>query len=411
MWTLIRKNRPFGRLLLSSLVSELGSHFTYMLMIVLSYEEHRSMVTTMGIAIASSIGALVFGSLAGVWVERWNPVRVMVVANLLQALLIGALFWLPVNMWIYYMVAFALAVVRSFLTPAWRKYQVHVVDESDMMNANASIQATRESLKIIGPILAVAVLGLVPKDSQVIGYLIDAVSYVLCAVVLFGLPAATPTEAQATGASGGQSFREQWAEGFRPLKHPILAAVAGMFVLILVGISGADVIFTAHVTATGNESLDVGYLFAALSAGLILASVFGTKFFSRWPLAIRLGGATLAIGLCELWIGVSGSLLSMAAAAFVLGLFNSIYNISASTYMQVTVPRAQIGRFFGLMGSIFSTAMLLGLALNGLLGVFLTPQAVLYWTGGVLSLAGVLSMFVITIAERRYKQQMADTAS
>lgn len=415
MLELLKSNRPFGRLLVSSLISELGSHFTYMLLIVMSYEATGSMMTTMGIAMSGSIASLVMGSVAGVWVERWRPVSVMVISDLTLAVIIGALFWLPVNMWVYYGAAFATAVVRSFQTPATRKFQLAVVKEDDMLHANAALQATRESLKIIGPILAVAVLGLLPANLKAAGYLVDAVSYVLCAMLLFGLrsPKEEVRNEEAKQSAGKKpSFRQQWVEGFQPFKHPVIAASVIMFLCIIIGIAGADVIFTAHVATSGHSSLDVGYVFAALSAGLILASVAGTSYFSKWPLALRLGGATVLIGVFEALIGVFQGLIGMAIAAFVLGLFNSVYNISASTYMQLTVPREQIGRFFGLVSSLFSAVSLIGLAINGLLGTFLTPQAVLLWTGGIIAVVGLISLFVIAAAERKHAaQQVAEEDS
>src|SRR3569833_2964360 len=158
MLGLLKRNRPFARLLVSSLISELGSHFTYMLLIVMSYEATGSMITTMGIAMSGSIASLLMGSVAGVWVEHWRPVAVMVISDLVFAAIIGALFWLPVNLWVYYAASFATAVVRSFQAPATRKFQLMVIDKDDMMQATAALQAPRESLKIIGPILAVTVL-------------------------------------------------------------------------------------------------------------------------------------------------------------------------------------------------------------------------------------------------------------
>lgn len=409
MFALIRRNRRFARLLSAAMVSELGSHFTYMLLIVMSYEATKSVMTTMGVAIASSIGTLLMGSVSGVLVDQRSPVRVMVTVNVVQALVISSLFWLPVTMWSYYVVAFVMAVLSTFTYPASRKYQVAVVGEEDLMNANASITTTRETLKILGPLLAVTVLSLFAPEWQKIGYLIDAGTFVLSALILTTLGFAMPEE-DAAGEGAGKkqgkaSFREQWKEGFAPLKHPIIGAVVVMFLFIILGIGGVEVIFTAHVAANGHSSLDVGYLFAALSAGLILTSMLGTKYFAKWPLALRLGGATLGIGLFMGAIGLNSALVGMAAAAFALGLFNSVYNVSASTYLQQAVPRAQIGRFFGLISSLFSAVGLLGLAVNGLLGTFMQPQTVLLWVGGVLSVSGVASMVVITLAARKQEKQ------
>ncbi|HEU4964368.1 MAG TPA: MFS transporter [Bacilli bacterium] len=403
MIKLIRRNKAFGKLLAASMISEMGSHFTYMLLIVLAYEETKSVMTTMGITIASSVGTLLMGSVSGVLVDRRRPVQVMVLSNLLQALAISSLFFLPVSTWSYYVMSFIMAVLATFQAPASRKYQVTVVQEDELMEANASMQTGREALKIIGPLLAVTVLSVFAPEWRKIGYLIDGTSFILCALILTSLGFSwKKQEAEKEASSAEKSrFVEQWREGFAPLKQPILAAVVLMFLFIIIGIGGVEVIFTAHVSEAGYSSLAVGYLFAALSAGLILASMFGTKYFAKWPLAIRLGGATLGIGLFMGAVGLNANLIAMSAASFVLGLFNSVYNVSASTYMQKAVPREQLGRFFGLVSSLFSAVGLLGLAINGVLGTILEPHLVLLWVGGILSVTGCVSMVVIGLAERK----------
>lgn len=403
MWKLMQQNRRFARLVIATLISEMGSNFTYMLMMVMSYERTESLLGTMGIAISASIGSLVMGSVSGVLVERRSPVAVMVLFTSLQALLVGSLFFLPTNMWVYYAAAFVAAILRTFLNPVTRKYQLMVIAEDDMMNANAALTTARESLKIIGPMLAVFILSLFPPDLQKVGYLIDVASYLAVVLILLGLGLKhpEPEDGAAKPRPGKASFRQLWAEGFQPLKHPIIGTVVFNFLFIILGIGGADVILTAHVHQSGNPAIFVGYLFASLSAGLILTSMFGARWFSKWPLPIRLGGTVLALGVCEIMIAATSEIVYMMLAAFLLGMFNAVYNVSATTYMQLTVARDRIGRFFGLISSVFSAASLIGLAMNGLIGTFLTPQAVLFWTGSILSVFGLMSLMTITFAERR----------
>jgi MFS transporter, DHA3 family, macrolide efflux protein len=407
MMQLLRHNRKFGKLISSSLISQMGSFFTYMLLIVISYDHNHSMLATMGITGASSIGSLIAGFFSGVVVDRGSPVRIMVTSYMCSALVIASLFWLPANVYCYYAVALLIAVFGAFSSPAFSKYQVMIVERKDLADANASFQVLREIVKIVGPGLAVFVLGLLPSEWKPIGFLIDASSYALAALLFVGRDFQAVRDTNATAElkapTEKSSFVNVWREGLQPLRNPIVTNVLILYFLIILGIAGADVILTAHVSHSGYSSLYLGYLIAAWSAGLILASLLGPRVFRKWSLAMQLGGSAVGIGVFYAGIGVCDNIYGMLASGFVLGLFNAVYNVSAPTYWQEQIPMEQIGRFFALVSSIFSVLTLVGMSLNGLLGTWYSPRLVLQVSGGAIAMVGFISIFTIMIAERRVR--------
>ena len=396
MLKILKQNLMFRRLASSLFISELGSWFSYMLLIVMTYTKTETLMTTMGIALFLSIGSLVGGALAGVIIEDKNPAKVIIITNIASALLISSLFWLPNTIQVYYVAAFAISFVSSFRTPAFNKYIVSVVQEDDLMEANGTFQSTRELVKILGPGLAATVLGVLPESQQSVGFIIDAATYILASCMFIGISLGKiePINIEKK-VKVKQSFWSRWKEGLSPIKSPIVISVLVMYVCIMLGIAGVDVTFTAHVDKSGYKAEFVGYILGALSTGMILTSIFGSKYIKKLPLALQLGGGTLGLGLFYAGIGFSTNIYLMMASAFALGVFNSGFNMSASTFWQTAIPYDQLGRFFSTITSFLSSVTLLGMGINGLIGTISTPQFVIMLCGGLILLSGLVSIFII----------------
>ncbi|MCR8643929.1 MFS transporter [Paenibacillus sp. N1-5-1-14] len=402
MLELVNKNRKFRSLLLSSMVSQLGSNFTFMLLIVMTFERTGSLISTMGVTLASTIGSIIAGLAGGFWVEERSPARVMVVTNILSAAVLIGMFFLPTTMTFYYITAFLIAVFAAFARPASSKLQVMLVESDQLMASNASRQMLNEIVKVVGPGLAVFVLTLFPKDQATVGFLIDGASYLIAAALLYSIG-----KFDKVSGSGKkdepkvkESFGKRLREGVEPLRHPVILAILAMFFFCIIAVTGFDVVLTAHISLANLPGMYTGYVISALSAGMIITSFF-SKYFMKIPMALRLGGTVCILGVGQLGIGLTTNLYAMFAFAFMMGVFNIIYNISASTLMQQLIPMEKMGRAMGFVSSFFSTVGLLGMGLGALIGELLSPGITFVIFGGALALSGFISIFTIYAAWKR----------
>jgi predicted MFS family arabinose efflux permease len=393
------RNRPFAHLLGARLVSQLGAFFTYMLLIVLSYGATHSVALTMGVMFAAAIGRLASGAFSGVAADRGNPRWLMVISDVYSAAVVAALFFLPGTVWFKYGGAFLIAVGQSFYTPSMNKFEVAIVDASALMDANALLQTVNELVKIIGPALAVFVLTLMPPSDRGIGFLINAACYLVSATLIFqlrmGSDVSRPREHAAAERHERQGWFVEWAAGAAPLRNPAVAAVVMQYVVLLLGVSGADVLMTALVGTFGYPTVDVGYLFAALSAGLILAAMTLKGYFTRWALWIQLGLTGIAMGVFYGGITAIPNIVAMLGANFLLGIFNGIFNVTSTTFWQRVVPGEVLGRFFAMVTSAFSAISLLGMAIVGYLGSIIGASDTIRLAGMLIVLGGVVSTIVM----------------
>ncbi len=413
MFTFLVKNKKFGFLVASSAISVFGAFFTYMLVIVLAYEKSQSLTSTMGITLSSAIGALLAGLFAGVFVDRMQPVKVLIVTNFLSAFVIISLFFLPYNPFYYYIAVFLIAVLNAFNVPAFTKIQVTIIHKDDYMQANASYQTIREFTRILAPGAAAFVLSLLSVEWKGLGFLIDGFSYIIAGVIIIGtfLKLSIEPESEETELKGIEKFKADWVEGWVPFKNPVIAAIMVLYFIIVLGISGFDVILSAHIFTNGLPTIYVGYIIASLSTGVILTTLIGPRFVKTWPISIRLGGSALFLGLTFFSIGISHNIVLMLVFSFLVGCFNGVYNFSSPTYFHENISHKVLGRFMGLFTSALSLISIIGMSINGILGNLYSPAFVIMLGGTLISIIGLASILFIQRSETKYKKESIQNAS
>src|SRR6266566_2678910 len=112
------RQRNFALLWFAGLISLIGD---WMLMIGLPiyvYILTRSTLATSTMFIAEIVPRLALGSVAGVFVDRWNRKRIMVITNLLLALGLLPLLLLHSIAWLWVVYGVALLDAASFLIAA-----------------------------------------------------------------------------------------------------------------------------------------------------------------------------------------------------------------------------------------------------------------------------------------------------
>lgn len=184
------RQRDFALLWFAGLISMTGDWMLFIALPVTVYELTGSAVATSGILIASRIPSLILGSVAGVFVDRWDRKQTMVLVNLVRAPLLLLLLAVdsPDRIWIVYIVAFAVSAMSQFFGPAENALLPRLVGTDHLVPANALNALNNNLSRLIGP----AIGGLVAARFGLRGVaIVDAASFFLAA----GLIAAIATSA------------------------------------------------------------------------------------------------------------------------------------------------------------------------------------------------------------------------
>ncbi len=164
----ILRQRNFGLLWAAGLISLIGDWVLVVGLPVVVYTKTGSTLATMGMVLASLIPAIALGSIAGVFVDRWDRRRLMIVVNVLLAVTLLPLLAVDaLGIWVAYAVLVAASCLAQLFEPAEAALLPSLLeggDERDLVTANALNGLNNQLARIVGPAIggvAVAAGGLV----------------------------------------------------------------------------------------------------------------------------------------------------------------------------------------------------------------------------------------------------------
>ncbi|TMF78888.1 MAG: MFS transporter [Chloroflexi bacterium] len=138
MFSLLRR-RDFALVWTASLISATGDWVLFIGLPIYVFQLTGSTLATSAMFVAELVPQIAFGSVAGVFVDRWDRKRTMVAANLILTFAILPLAFVRSadDVWIVYFVAFTESLVARFLRPAEGAMLPRLVDQRDLVAANA----------------------------------------------------------------------------------------------------------------------------------------------------------------------------------------------------------------------------------------------------------------------------------
>ncbi|HWQ13045.1 MAG TPA: MFS transporter [Roseiflexaceae bacterium] len=346
-------------------ISNLGSSFTAFALPLLIFKLTGSAINLALATSAVFLPYLLFGLVIGAWVDRVDRKRLMIAADILNAAAIASIPLLAMvgvlSVWWIYAVGFVTSTIGIAFQSAEFAAIPSLVRQEDLVTANGRIQASYSAAAVVGPLLAGALLAVLPLHDLL---LVDAASFLMSAVAL-GL-VRRPFSAAAPARTS--SVREDIVEGLRyVLSHPVLRNISLMMALVnfVASTTNAQLVLFAQ-RRLGASDAQIGYLFSAASLGIVALSLLAGVLRRRWPFSRVALGALLLQGCLtavlalttHYWAGVA-----LWAAISGLGI---LFNINTGSLRQAIVPNHLLGRVISIAGVLAWSAIPLGTFLGGL---------------------------------------------
>jgi Na+/melibiose symporter-like transporter len=382
----------------AGLISETGDWLLAIGLPVYVYQLTGSALQTSGLFIAEFLPAVAIGSVAGVFVDRWDRKRTMIVASGAQALVLLPLLAVHSSseVWLVYVVALLESVLAQFFIPANSAMLPTLVDEDRVLTANSVIGVSNSLTRLVGAPAGGLVIGIWGAGAVV---LLDAVTFGLAAVLIASI--AVPGRVRTVAAAdiqGTVSVVREWVEGLRLIRRTrtlfALLFIGGMSSLAQGIFLVLYVVFIFRVVHGG--ATEVGWIRGVQALGGLGGSLLVGAFGSRVPPARLLAFSLVAFGLADLGIWNSQEIIEgfiLPAVLFVLaGTPGAGIGLALQTQLQLSVEDRYRGRVFGSLGTTSALLQLLGMVLAGTLGdatgvlPILNAQASLYVVAGVLAL-------------------------
>ena len=368
-------------------ISLAGTWMQQIAMAWLAYRLSSSALVLGVVGFASQIPVLLLGPVTGVWTDRYDRRRILLVTQtlaMLQALVLAALaFRHEASPAALVALAFVLGCVNALDVPARQAFVSQLIeDREDLPNAIALNALLMNVTRFLGPALAgfaVAAIG------EAWCFVLNAASYLAVLLALLAIDA-RPNPLQK--APVGEAFRAA------------LAHVRGMpdVLACLLLVATISLLVTPYAVMMplfareifGGDARTYGLLIASAGGGSLAAALYlaGRKgadgLFRLVSLAAAAGGAALACFALNPWLPLA------FPVAMAIG-FSVILTVAGSnTHIQTRVGDAHRGRVM----AIFSMAFL-GIAPLGHLAVGGLSHAI--GVRPVLACSGV-AMFIVALA-------------
>lgn len=399
------RHRNFALLWTGGLISLIGNWILIAAMPFHVYAVTGSALLTSGWLMAYIAPGVLFGSVAGVFVDRWDRKRMMVVTSLMQAVIILVLLFAQSaeRIWLVYVVAFIESSLAQFFGPAENALLPSLVGEDHLISANSLNSMNDNLARLIGPAIGGALLGLVGLSSVV---LLDAASYGIAAVLilLVNAPTAvtspTATEAPAAGGSRWMKVWREWLAGLQLVRHHrILAGIFTVVGIALLGdaiISAILVVFVQDVM--GLSSVEFGWMMTARGIGGLIGGLLLTQIGRKWtPIQLITGGFLLA-GILILIIVNFPTLVIVLPGLVLVGIPAIVSFVSVQTVLQQETEDAFRGRVFGAFGTTITLLMLVGSGLGGALADQLGASLLMNAASIIYIIAGLLAIVLLNQA-------------
>jgi MFS family permease len=371
-------NRPLIRLLLGEFISGIGDWLYIVAIFVVIYRESGDA------ALVGAFGAVrllpyVFLSVpAGFVADRFDRRMVLLVSDLYR----GALMVLMAVVvatggptLLLAILAILAASGSAFFYPAMGAYLPALArDEQQLGPANSAWASIQNFSFIVGPAIAGIVLAV---GSVLIAFVLNALSFLVIAAILWSLPASRAGRAVETASATPEPSTDEPPASAdasttspKPAGSPLqLRPLAGLTVVQLMagflggGLQVITVILAIDVLKAGEEAN--GYLNAAIGIGGLIGGIGAGALVLRRRLGAPLFAGAIVTGVGTIALGAATTLPVALVAIAVLSAGALIIDIVGTTVFQRLVPDELRGRAIGILMAVST--------LTGAAGAFLLP--------------------------------------
>lgn len=345
-------------------VSLVGTWMTRVATAWLVYRLTRSAFLLGVVGFAGQAPLFLLAPFAGVWVDRWNRHRTLIVTQALSMVQSFALAALALGGWIKLWEIIALSVfqgvVNAFDMPARQSFVVQMIEKrEDLGNAIALNSSMVNGARLIGPALAGVIIAVAGEGYC---FLLDGISYLAVIASLLAMNI-RPLELSRARKNLAHELTEGWkyVAHFAPIRSILLllalASLVGMPYTVLMPV------FAVKVLGGGPHTL--GFLMAATGLGALAGAALLAARKTVLGLGRVIVRSSSIFGLALVAFGFS-HWLSLSLVLMLFTGFGMMQQMASSnTVLQTIVEEDKRGRVMSLYAMAFQGMLPFGSLLAG----------------------------------------------
>ena len=384
------RNRSFALLWVAQVVETIGCSLTSLAASILVFRLTGSAASVGLMLMATSAPTIVVGLLAGVFVDRYDRKRIMVVADLVRAVLVLAIPLLLHQsiVWLYVIVALTSSITQ-FFDPAHEAVLPEIASDEELAAANSLMAISSFGATALG----FAASGLIASRFPIEwAFYFNTMAYALSALLIWVVR--IPHLAVAAESGLASVWRNLRAGAKLLVDTPMLKSLFLVFAIVFVafGLSNS-LLLPFAIKALGATEFEYGVQEAVTSVGFVIGSLWMARVADRLREGQWIALGLLGMGLVSMGYASMRSVAPAIAIIALSGLLNAPLSIARSLIMQRNTPREMRGRVNSAFFVCRDVLFLVGMAAAGLADVF--PIRLMYLAAALMTLvAGAWALVI-----------------
>ncbi|MHB8073603.1 MFS transporter [Desulfosporosinus fructosivorans] len=405
------KEKDFARLLTGQFLSALGDKLHYVALGVLIYRLTGSALEVGKMTLATFLPYLLFGLIAGAYVDRWNKKRTMITADLLRAVFVGLIpILIGYSINLVYLLTFLSTTANLFFSPAKMAVIPAIFTKERILTATSLSETVENITEIMGYALAGVLIMFIPIQKI---FYFDSLTFLLSAALIFSMKFSFEYQDQAKlnlEMEAKSHIFKDILEGLDYIrKTKILAHTLVTYCLALLVFSGVNpLIFVYALDTLKTSSVGLGILEASsavgITVGCIAISVWG-NYINKQKLILWgyfISGLTIAI------LGMFPTYIFALIGFFIAGVSNAMFLIPIQSIFQEETAAPMRGRVFSARFASTRIAFMGSVALLSYGATQIGVEKVYLLSGSTL-LLGTLLLFGLVAADAKTASKSSET--
>jgi len=384
----------------SQTISLFGSALVqYAIMWYITLETESGVMMTLFI-ICGFIPTFFLSPFAGVWADRYNRKRLIMLADGMIAtatLLLAILFLMGYDsFWLLFVMAAIRALGTGIQTPAVGAILPQIVPKDMLTRVNGINGSIQAIIMFIAPMVSAALLSMTSIEMIFFIDVVTAVIAILTLLIFLNIASHQKAlEQQQT------SYFNDFKQGLLYIrKHAFLLKFFLFFAVFFVLMAPASFLTPLQVTRSfGSDVWRLTAIELAFSVGMMIGGGVIASWGGFKNRIYTMAFASFIMGACTLGLGVVPNFWIYLSIMAIFGVVMPIFNTPSNVLLQERVEENYLGRIFGVLGMISTSMMPLGMLIFGPIADIIKIEWLLIGTGLFILVLTVFLMRNRTLVE------------
>lgn len=380
----VLKNHDFTKLWISQATSQLTNYLLSFVVLIRVFDLTRSSMAVGVVIFAFGLATIFFGSLAGVYSDRFDRKWILTFINFAQAFTVSFFLFFD-SFWAIAVIAFIYSALNQFYLPAEAPSIPNLVPKEEILVANSYFASTGSLSLIIGFASAGPLYIFFGANGV---YIIAVILLLIAGFATFALPSLSMNQNQFRISKAFEKVWYEFKQGAvhfisnRELHFPFFSLVIAQIINgIMITIAPAFVEEVIGVKLERNSLLIVGPLGLGILTGALMLGWESLRISKIKQVFFGLMGMGLIICFLSLILYASEKMLLYVILSYFIGIFNAHIFSPSHSLLQGNALESNRGRVYGSLYVALQVAATTPAILVGFLADLTSTQNVVLATG------------------------------